>query len=204
MVTVTKNIPSENDDGHSEATGAWTACDGTYGSPTDYFRVGSAQNEHSGGVRFTSIDIDQGQSITSATLSAVLNNTSPGSNIGIICYGHDTDNAGAWANNGPIPGGQGFTDTTASDTTTVTASTSAATVIEWDVTDIVQEILDRVGWSNNNAMAFALRYDAYNYSWTNFEDTNTGSTVVELEIIYTAGGGVVTIVGSLAMMGIGI
>lgn len=190
----TYNTATEANDGDSQATGAWIQGDGAYGTPTNYFRVGIVGgNYRSGGLRFPSVAVAQGATISSAILRATVQ-AAPGGTIEVTAVGFDSDNAAAWQSDGPIPGGQGFTDTTATYVRNITTSDVQSTDIDFDVTAIVQEIVDRVGWVSGNAMSFALRNTSGAYTHVRFYDYDTGhSSALDGRLIITLGGGGVVI-----------
>jgi hypothetical protein len=138
------------------------------------------------GVRFPNITIDQGEVITQAILRSELlaNYTGSGNINGVTLYGEDTDNAAAFT-------------TTASDISNRVQTTSnvtniGATVAQFttngiNVTTIVQEILDRGGWSNGNAMAMLFIGDgtaADGFVRPYFWDYFSGTYYIRLEITY--------------------
>jgi hypothetical protein len=130
--------------------------------------------------RFQTVDVPQGATITSATLTIRPTEGQTGStNV----YGIDVDDVAAFTNVASI---------NSAPQTTASASISGATagndkVI--DVTSIVQEIVDRAGWAANNDMGFvwpaggantSLRFRAYDSSTT---------LCPRLSITYAAAGG---------------
>lgn len=183
--------PVEIDVTVNEAVGA-TADDG-YGREYSYWRtnqvvskrVGAGGGKHSGW-RFTTVDVPNAATITSATLTVNVTARS-GSGNGTIS-GQATDSATSWADfssNSP----KTMTATTANTTYAIPGSTGIKTI---DVTSIVQEIVNRAGWANNNDIrigytdvsAFTAPGD-YVY----FEDyAAAGTDQAKLDIVYTTGG----------------
>lgn len=104
------------------------------------------------GLRFTSIDIPQGATISSAglTVQARQELTSTGGDPTAQIWGEDVDNSTAWnsTSNGPA----NRTKTTSASTLTPTTTTYSS--YEIDVTSIVQDIVNRAGWASSNDMAF--------------------------------------------------
>lgn len=137
--------------------------------------IGNDQFDTAGGIRFPNITIDQAEIINDANLTVYY----PGGfdwNTGtlyLMIYGYDADDAPrdlTWSDivNGPR-----------TDSLTVfnmsLMNTAGSYVI--DVTDQIQEIVNRYGWENGNAIAFTtlhiLEDDAgeYWYEWA----SNTGA-----------------------------
>lgn len=163
------------DDGYEEG-GGWSA-NGVY--------CGVGLN---GGFRFVNVNVPQGASVSTATLT-IYERSNSGSLADIVStfYGDDVDNAAVWASDTSMP----------SQVTQTTASVSLnapATWVEWtarnlNVTGIVAEIVARAGWSANNAMRFAWMgtgssSSAFVRAYDVAEDSNYGAT---LTIEYTAG-----------------
>ena len=104
-----------------------------------------------GALRFTSVDIGQGETLNMCLLKYEYG--SVGSSSGSwkhILYGMDEDNTGDFSSN-PF----GRTKTTASITTDEGAPTSGGAKT-FDVKNVAQEIVNRGGWARNNAMGFMI------------------------------------------------
>ena len=135
---------SDADDG-LELGGTWYAA----GEPG---RDGGAGNDSkfgavNGGLRFPSFN--ESGSVGSATLEL---NITGGSGTGVATiYGDDVDDAAAW---GSSDKPSGITQTTA--TAAFSRSSGATGSYTIDVTDIVNEILARGGWSSGNAIRFGI------------------------------------------------
>lgn len=100
------------------------------------------------GVRLT-LAVDQGETINSATLT-VDYLSSPNADGDVIIYGEDVDDSAAFTTS--INNVKSRTKTTANLEDTGDGSLSQ----DFDVRTIVQEIVDRPGWSNGNTLAFLL------------------------------------------------
>lgn len=153
--------------------------------------------------RFTTIGLPQGAVIDNAALKVKRFGGGAGA-LTIKATAHDVDNA---AN--PTVGAQAFTwpRTTANDTQTISSNGTHT----FAVTSIVQEIVDRTGWTSSNAMLFLLRADpvdqaaSHRASFRAYEATDTNATIVGasvpgfvLEINYGGGDSG----GAAAMMGL--
>jgi hypothetical protein len=136
------------------------------------------------GIRFTSVPIPVGTTLTSGILK--LNVTGYGGTTygsGLI-YGYDVDSAAQW--------------TAAIRPSTVT-KTSATTILprpgttgitSYNVTSVVQEIINRAGWALNNNIGFAIINQEIAENSTAFEDFNAaGTNEPLLELIYSDGTG---------------
>lgn len=100
-------------------------------------------------MRFTNVAIPQGATVNSATLVV-----QPGwaeQNLSVYVYGNDADNASAPANAAAL---SGAALTTARTAVVSTASAFMAGPVSIDVTAIVQEIVDRPGWTSGNSIMF--------------------------------------------------
>lgn len=140
-VTITETPAADNDDGF-EVGGTWYAYGG---SPVGQrFDSGGPRRP---GYRFTTVAIPQGQTLDTATLTLEVLSTTGAVSAGL--FGNAVDNAPAWAN------GAGPADmTVTSASTTLNAGTTGTKVL--DVKTIAQEIVNRAGWANNNAMSFGV------------------------------------------------
>ena len=113
------------------------------------------------GFRFTDVDVPQGATINEAVLwirygygcgdSPYCNNT---------IYGVDDDDCDAWTTTAP----SATTKTTATTTWNITGNFTPDTLYATqsvNVTSIVQEIVDRGGWSSGNHMGFVIVRGSY-------------------------------------------
>ena len=146
----TKAIVDNDDDGAElEGLANWTPINDSanriavgYNSP---FGVGVH-----GGWRFTNVNIEKGINIVYAAMVLNQRNTSGSGVSQGTWYGWDTDNAAVFDGTTNYP--SNLTKTTASYPWLDSTSGSLA-LIEHEVTDIVQEIVDRSGWSSGNSMS---------------------------------------------------
>lgn len=122
----------------------WDRFDGSAG----YFYAGRKDgNERSGAVRFTGVAIPKNASISSASLAVAANEVA-GSRVVLRAYGIDEDNTALFFEN---PEGRQKTDAVANVNDNLP---STGNFLNIGVTSLVQEIVNRSGWSSGNAMGF--------------------------------------------------
>ncbi len=119
------------------------------------FKLGS-------GIVFRNIDIPQGASITAANVTFTAAANMANDNVNSRLFGQDSDNATTFIN---------LADFEARPTTT--ANVTWDTIAHWvlnneytspDISAIVQEIVDRIGWTSGNSICIF---------WEDFEDRST-------------------------------
>ncbi len=130
------------------------------------------RNYHSGW-RFQTVPIGQGDTVNSATLEPYQITTGGGTATADL-YGEDVDDAGTFTTTGSDITNR--TRTTASTALTNADWPGSDTRASWTVTTIVQEIVDRTGWANNNDMAFVAISDNTTNSYLGFTDYNGSAT----------------------------
>ena len=130
------------------------------------------------GWRFQSVAVPQGATIDSASFTLSTWNIKGFGNSVSTCWGVDADDLDTWSSGANRP--KDATKTTASDTMTLKGGSDISNGVyvarSFDVTTIVQEIVDRGGWSSGADMGFicttgaghglgntlrAFTYDAY-------------------------------------------
>lgn len=190
MATYNLAIASDADDGHEQDGTDWMdrAAEG-YPSG-EYFSVLQTNNPASdrlGAIRFPATGIPQGATITSATLTLAITAVTSvdATNSVLLVTGDDVDNSPALS--GTHRPSSGWTNTTA----TATANGLAIGDKAIDVTSIVQEIVNRAGFSGG-AIAFKLGLSGSDTYWdVNFADydADTLASVATLDVITDEGGG---------------
>jgi len=108
-------------------------------------------HEHYSGVRFINVAINQGETIDSAYLT-LTGNENDSTALNTNLYGIDEDNTSDMSAD---PSGR--TQTSAVVAKNFPSGVVLNTTYTWDVTAIVQEIVNRGGWANGNSMGFTLR-----------------------------------------------
>ena len=141
------DIAASGDDGHV----GWGANTTTWDSSTSGTLIAATASASGGlyiGLRFINVTVAQGATISSATLTLTQSDAS-GVAVGSLWYGWDTDNAAQFSDATDTP--NTATRTTASSQ--IQSHGGAAYLeVTHDVTSIVQEIINRGGWSSGNAL----------------------------------------------------
>jgi hypothetical protein len=102
-----------------------------------------------GAIRLNSVNIAQGADIYKASLVYYIEGAGDSGNKPVSIYGADEDNAGDLSSS-PF----GMAKTTATRNETISSSLGVGSTWSPDVTAMVQEIVDRAGWSIGNHMVF--------------------------------------------------
>lgn len=191
MATIQELIAASADDGYDDNYGSWNSTN------TRVFQGGP----YATGVRFQTVAIPQGASISSATLTFDRTVSPAGSTWGSL-FGDDVDDAAAWGP-GSYPGN--LTRTSAS--VAVSGSDPAA----HDVQSIVQEIVDRGGWSSGNNMRFAGNFVGNGYvTWRSYDSASSPEPTLDVTYVAnvdgagaSAGAGAASGVGNSTADGVG-
>lgn len=104
-----------------------------------------------GAMRFGNVLIDQGTTIASATINIIASSRTGSGNILLKCYGINEDNT--------VTFNTGTAATARSKTTanvTNTSNISAGSSFNFDVTALVQEVINRAGWVSGNVIGFIM------------------------------------------------
>lgn len=142
------------------------------------------------GVRFVSVTIPQGTTLTSATLTLTANATYSGGAISMIVKGQAADNPGVFLTTGKDLDPTVRARTTAASTAWNLASVVADTAYSKDVTSVVQEIINRAGWASGNALVLIGDDNASPSSdWQDMWAYDGSTTKApKLDIVYGGGG----------------
>lgn len=179
MATFTKRVLASVDDGSYNAgfDPAWEytgvgISTGKSGFPTNQNFIL--------GVRFNSVSIPQGATVSSAkiTFRAIVNDSN---NVLTKIYGIDEDDTADFSTD---PTGR--TKTTAAVDWDLNGVTSGNNYDTAAITSIVQEIVDRGGWSSGNDMGFLIYNDGsgdgVNHAWRAY-DGDSGTAAL-LTVVY--------------------
>ncbi|MHA2045179.1 MAG: hypothetical protein ACW99G_10310 [Candidatus Thorarchaeota archaeon] len=144
-------------------------------------------------MRFSAVDIPDEATITSARLRLVAAGTSISSYLNriVTIYGEDADDA---AQITTVPQWNSRVLTTESENKALPFPHTAGYQYDFYITDIFNEIRDRVGWTDGNAMQFFIdELDCDNGAQVNFASfENTTYTEPKLIVEYVVSRGVVT------------
>ena len=153
QTTITSQVSQDNDDAEEQVSNG----NMDRGS-SDLELTSDGGTNQLVGVRFLNINIPQGTTILSASIQFTTDETDSGS-TSVTLRGEDTDNASVFSNS----------DYDISNRTLTSASVAWNNIPAWnttgqsganqrtpDLTTIVQEIVNRGGWSSGNAMAFVI------------------------------------------------
>lgn len=167
----------------------------------DYFstkmnRFGDAPDgvEMEAAFRFQVPSIESGDTINAATVEMVARSTDATADCNILIVGEDTDDASAYALFSDFDSGFASATSASVAWNSIEFWTAESVYYTPDITSIIQEIVNRPGWSPDNYMQIILSYvlsteghrrDAYSYE----ADSNKAPI---LNIDYTAGGGIIS------------
>ncbi len=138
------------DVGSADLDMAWDTAN-VFGTTTDRGRVAV-------GLRYGAIDIPAGSTITAATISFNRLGSS-GSTVAFTIEAQATDNANTFFYGGAAaPANNNITNRarTAASVAWAPSAVNVNPIVTNDISAIVQEIVDRGGWSEGNAIAFIL------------------------------------------------
>lgn len=146
MTEVNKQVALGTDDGYELDTS-------TMYLANTLLVIGYSSGTRNAGLRWQSLNIPQGASITSAKLSIYV--TADTGTLSANVRGIAEDNALTWSNS---------TRPSRRDKTTATVQANEADWNNWgtsnwadiDITSVIQEIINRVGWSANNDLAVVI------------------------------------------------
>ena len=153
------------------------------------FSYGNYNHGHQNvGLRFRDVNVDQGETIDSAYIQFTVDETKQAGDVELLVTGVASDNAPNWSGYWAVTNA---TKTTASVTWQPADWNNvgeAGTDERVDITPIVQELLNRPGWSNGNSMAFSIDY----VSGSGIRTAEAGSSsnpAPQLQINWTGSGG---------------
>ena len=163
-------IAVENDDAEENTSGGTMDL-----TSSDLELIMDSSNHQTVGLRFVGLDIDQGANITNAYVEFTAQEAVKSDPSTLTFYAHDIDSA-------PI-----FTSTSGdiSNRTKTSASVTWASVPTWDtngaqyqspdISAVIQEVVDRGSWTNNNDIAIIITGTAG--SWRVADAHGTGTNV---------------------------
>jgi hypothetical protein len=145
------------------------------------------------GLRFTSVTIPQGSTITSALLTLYVSAVNGGTQALVSFWGEAADNSAVFAT-GATP--QNRVHTTAQVNQTFTVANWATVGYQTNASEkpelatLVQEIVNRAGWVSGNALSIvATDNGSTNPGYVGYATFDNASTkAAKLDITYTTGG----------------
>ena len=138
------------------------------------------------GLRYQDVDIPQGATITSASITFTRQAAGSGSPI-LVFTGHAVDDTPVFVHESTDAGITSRPTTSASVDWSTPAWTTT-TITTPDLAAIVQEIVDRPGWASGNALGFTItspNSDANNYRRADSFRTAGGATAPVLTVTYS-------------------
>ena len=197
--TTTFTVSASADDGQvTRSTSSASIPTSGWGSPSasgTSIKVGAQENydnwpnyakHYLGFFRFQNITIAQGATISSAYFKPY---QSSYASTPLVIHGIDKDNASA-----PSAGSELAASNFTSANVNFTPTAGSAQKTSPDIKTIIQEIVDRSGWSSGNAMMLAVVTQtasyAGQYNWNaSSYDYSSASQAADLVIEYASGGG---------------
>lgn len=186
--TATINLTANADDGQRIATSLFRTTKMSY--------VGVTSKSFSAGMRFQSVGVPSGATITSAFIKPQVKTVTSG--IGAMkVVGNKVASAAAWNNSTESP--LNMTKTTAKANWTPTVGLNSVAI-----TAVVAEIVAQGGWASGNNMKFAFRSFAVSSKFAFIYDHNTTpGKAAQLVINYTTGGGGGAVYRRVGLLGVG-
>lgn len=134
---------------------------------------------YDGGYRFTSVNVPQGATINDAKV--VFNKLGGGGSPSFVMRGIDEDNTATFSSSNK-PSDQTLTTANLSGTVS-----SAIDPLNMNVTNMVQEIVNRSGWESGNAMGFVIADDGSSsnnwYSPDYYDNNPSNSATLQIEFV---------------------
>ena len=192
--TTTFTVAASADDGFvSVATSSSTIPTSGWGSPSnsgasmviggqeDYSYWPNIYTHYLGYFRFQNITVAQGATISSAYLKPYQSSSSSKT---LTVKGLDKDNASA-----PSGGSElASSNFTSAGITDFASGTGAGQKTSPDIKTIIQEIVNRAGWSSGNAMMLAVYTTSWSGIWNaRSYDYSSASEAAQLVIEYSSG-----------------
>jgi len=149
-LTVSVRVSSSNDDGEEQNP----PNNSVYRNSSDLELAYDGGTRQHIGLRFQSLVIPQGATINNAYIEFEVDETDSGT-TDLVIYGQDTDDAGTFGNGANNISNR--TRTSASVNWSIPAwNVVSAKQQTPDITTIIQEIVDRTGWSSGNDLAVII------------------------------------------------
>lgn len=134
-----------------------------------------------GAARFLSVSIPKGSTINSATIALIGTRTRSGSTIASI-KGQAADNAATFTLT--VADWTARSQTTASVAWTLPSETNGSTMTTPDISSVIQEIVNRSGWSSGNALVVFIN-DNGSSDFRGYNEFSAGSSWPVLTVTWT-------------------
>jgi len=185
--TVDEQVGAGADDCYIWSTTGFDKTD----TATYFGRWNSTYNKQENASRFTTVAISNGAAITSNTYLSFYSSGNFSNTVPVLIYGEDADNPGAIADRTDY-------DSRALTTASVAWTPGNFSADTWyntpGIATCIQEIVDRVGFAENNAMGFfcgdragSIVSDSSNRGVRTYDHNTT--LAPKLHVEFTAGGG---------------
>jgi hypothetical protein len=205
MTTVNEQVGAWNDDCIVHYNGSsWlintesAIARAGYNSATSY--------KAGGGHRFQSVAVPQGATISSAYITLTCQNGNGSTTVNAVITGEDTDDAAAFSNLADYQSRRGTVVGGANDNNITSAQVAWNNISSWvtdieysspDIKTIIQEIVNRPGWTSGNDMVLfvddhadtSTHTDGNVRVWYNYDLSTTKSAKLVIE--YTEGGSLI-------------
>ncbi len=178
--TIDKNLVSDDDEGY------WDNTISTWKDGSIDIRMGNDSSFVSTdmSLRFTGISIPQGETINSASISITAAAGGP-AQVDTIIHAYDEDNTANFASDP-----RGRNRTTAGEAWELHGVNFNEEYTSPDISSVIQEIVDRGGWSSGNAIGFVFEDDsdigAQQHNFYSYQATPAKSAL--LTIVYSVPG----------------
>ena len=185
-----EDITQNSDDAHERGNGTVSLNGFSNVIYLGDYSAGDYQNLQ-GGFRFQSIPIDQGTTMTSASITLYRLSLSGTPELRVHCQ--DADNAGTFTTTGSDLSNRAVTTGALWDTTTTPnlGTGNNQDITSTDIGADVETVVGRVGWSNNNAIVVLVRdVNTAGNDFLTIEDFNAaGTNEARFNATTAAGGG---------------
>jgi len=157
MASLTVQVEANADDGYrvSDGMGGFTFSNSAAYASIGAVNPGPGSTDTTCYFRFLAVTIPKGSTVTAAKLQYKLHENYTTSSKTCDIHAEDADSAGAIANDSALTTSQAAA-TSAKTTWTLATSTSSAFLDSSDFAAVIQEVIDRSGWSSGQNMTIHL------------------------------------------------
>jgi len=157
MASLTVQVEANADDGYrvSDGVGGFTFSNSAAYASIGAVNPGPGSTDTTCYFRFLTVTIPKGSTVLTAKLQYKLHENYTTSSKTCDIHAEDADSAGAIANDSALTTSQAAA-TSAKTTWTLATSTSSAFLDSSDFAAVIQEVIDRSGWSSGQNMTIHL------------------------------------------------